>query len=128
MPAYRLLLVPPKRSVMSPVMPLPLGTILLRTQVLPPSMDTKIGALVTPPGFEVKADPAISRGFAGLTARFGSLSWPVSPLSALGIMFTTVTWAPAREAESNHVRTIPDRLGEAFVSKRIRDFIVSLRS
>src|ERR1700704_3362190 len=81
---------------MSLVMPEPsLGTMQFIAQVLPPSLETKMGARFGPqnPWLGVKADPATWRGLAGLTARFGSLSWLVSPLWAKGIMLTTVTWA-----------------------------------
>src|SRR5437868_166298 len=67
------------------------GTMALSTQVCPPSLDTKIGANEPPVGFGVNAVPTICCGFTGFTARLGSLSWCVSPLNALGIMFTTVT-------------------------------------
>src|SRR5690349_545608 len=97
---------------MSPVMPLPLGTMLFIVQVAPPLMETKIGAVVVAPvGFFVKAEPAICSGFPGFTVRFGSLSWPVSLLCAFGIMLTTVTCAqtvPGRRAR-------PIRSGARFV-------------
>ena len=37
----------------------------------------------------MKAEPAIRRGSAGSIARFGSLSWFVSPLKTFGMMLTT---------------------------------------
>src|SRR5436305_8426913 len=67
------------------------GTMALSTQVCPPSVDTKIGANEPAVGFGVNAVPTICSGFTGFTARLGSLSWFVSPLNDLGIMFTTVT-------------------------------------
>jgi hypothetical protein len=42
-------------------------------------------------GSGVNADAAICRGFFGLTAIVGSLSWWVSPLSDFGIMLTIKT-------------------------------------
>ncbi|HYS75514.1 MAG TPA: hypothetical protein VEM38_05370 [Burkholderiales bacterium] len=51
-----------------------LGTIDLRLHVLPPSVDTKIGARSPPAGSGVNAEAAIWSGFAGLTAIVGSLS------------------------------------------------------
>ena len=51
-----------------------LGTMLFIVHVVPPSVETKIGALLPPAGSGVKADPAICCRSAGLTARFGSLS------------------------------------------------------
>src|SRR5262249_34015838 len=81
-----------KLVVMSWVaLPAVLGTMALSTQELPPSLDTKIGALVLPPGSGVNAVAAIRSGVAGLTVRCGSLSWCCSPLSALGMTFTTST-------------------------------------
>jgi hypothetical protein len=60
------------------------------TQVLPPSLDVKIGAFGPANGFGVNADAAMWRVLEGLTARLGSLSWLVSPLIALGMMLTTL--------------------------------------
>jgi hypothetical protein len=61
---------PLKLVVMSPVAnPTWLGTLALRVHVLPPSMDTKIGAWALPPGSGVKAVATISSGLAGLTVR-----------------------------------------------------------
>src|SRR6185295_6247594 len=100
-----MLLVPAKRRVMSPVLPLPLGTMLLSVQVLPPLVETKIGAVLTAPvGLTVNAEPAICAGFAGFTERFGSLSWRVSLLWALGIMLMTVTCARTGIARPVSVR------------------------
>src|SRR6267143_7010029 len=50
-----------------------------------------IGAKEPFNGSGVKAEAAICRGLAGLTAMVGSLSWLVSPLNDLGIMFMTRT-------------------------------------
>src|SRR3954468_4324283 len=69
-----------KRSVMSNVPtnePATPGRIRFNDHVMPPSVETKIGAFEPPPGSTVNAVPAISNGFAGLTARFGSESWNV---------------------------------------------------
>src|SRR4051794_21707588 len=76
---------------MSPVArPAVLGTIGFSRHVWPPSLLTKMGALAPPSGSGVKADAAIWTGLLGLTARLGSLSWLVSPLSDLGTML--ITW------------------------------------
>src|SRR5271154_4883808 len=67
------------------------GTIGFNAHVLPPSCEMKMGASEPPEGLGVKAVAAICSGLFGFTARFGSLSWFVSPLNTLGIMLTTVT-------------------------------------
>src|SRR5579864_4026598 len=85
-------------SLVPRLLPAALGTIELRLQVLPPSVETKMGAKAPPIGSGVNAVPAISRGLAGLTARVGSLSWLVSRLSERGTMLTTSTPAPAAAA------------------------------
>src|SRR5437763_12236190 len=66
-----------------------LGMTVLRTQVLPPSWETKIGA--APCWTGVNADAAMSCGFDGLTVRFGSLSLFVSWLMDCGMIFTSLT-------------------------------------
>src|SRR5919204_5941803 len=82
---------------MSPVggtFPAWLGTMALSCQVFPPSLEMKIGALAPPSGSGVNAEAAMNCGLLGLTARFGSLSWFVSPLIDLGIRLTTrIIWA-----------------------------------
>src|SRR5215213_3461336 len=50
-----------------------------------------MGARPLPAGSGVKAEAAICKGFAGLSAIVGSLSWWSSPLKDLGIMLTTST-------------------------------------
>jgi hypothetical protein len=66
------------------------GTIALSAQVRPPSFETKTGAKGPPVGLGVKAVATICSGLFGFTARLGSLSWFVSPLTDFGIMLTTV--------------------------------------
>src|SRR5436309_1695024 len=70
-----------------------LGRVLRSAQVLPPSSDTKIGAVVLagPPGFGVKAEAARMLGLDANVVRKGSASCHVSPLSDAGIMSTTRT-------------------------------------
>src|SRR5437870_4220848 len=80
------------------LLPVPLGTMALSRQVLPPSVDTKIGASAPPIGSRVKAVPTMFMGFAGSTVMLGSLSWFVSRLRERGIMLTTVTTAAAAVA------------------------------
>src|SRR5262249_52427431 len=84
---------PPNFVVMSPVgnPAVAPGMIGFNAHVNPPSSDMKMGASEPPEGLGVKAVAAICSGLFGFTARFGSLSWCVSPLKALGIMLTTVT-------------------------------------
>src|SRR5437016_7698196 len=48
-----------------------------------------MGPRFPPPGLGEKAVPTIWLGLAGLTVRCGSLSCAVSPLSDLGIIFTS---------------------------------------
>lgn len=67
------------------------GTTLRSAHVVPPSVETKMGASDPPSGGGVKAVATSSLVFAGLTARFGSLSWFVSPLNDCGMMLTTLT-------------------------------------
>src|SRR4249919_917402 len=90
MPAYRTLDVVAKRSVVSPVR-LPPGRTTFSVQLLPPSVETKIGPVPELAGSGVNADAAICSGLAGLTETLGSLSRLVSPLSEFGIMLMTVT-------------------------------------
>src|SRR5438874_1208813 len=92
MPAYSTGGVPPTACVISAVM-LSLGSVLRRVQESPPSLETKMGAvaLVDPPGFGVKADAAISLGLESYSARNGSASCQVSPLSDSGTKSTTRT-------------------------------------
>src|SRR5437870_1504865 len=75
---------------MSPVLsPAELGTMEFRVHVLPPFVETYIGALLPPIGSGVNAVAAICVGSAGLTARLASLSSFNSPLRSLGIILTT---------------------------------------
>src|SRR5437868_14970596 len=60
----------------------------LIVQVLPPSVEMKIGALGLPAGSGVKAEAAMCSGLEGLTSRFGSLSLLVSKLICFGMIFT----------------------------------------
>ena len=55
----------------------------------------KIGAKAPPVGLGVNAVAAICSGLLGFTARFGSLSWFVSPLMDFGIILTTVIFVAA---------------------------------
>src|ERR1700712_4668769 len=89
MEANNRFMLPEKRSVISEVAT-ELGTMVLSVQVLPPSTETKMGALPAPAGLRVNAEAAICRGLAGFTAMLGSLSWLVSPLKTFGIIFTTL--------------------------------------
>src|SRR5256885_16485843 len=68
-----------------------LGSVLRSVQESPPSSDTKIGAvaLAEPPGLGVNAEAAMSFGFEAYSARNGSASCQVSPLSETGIKSTT---------------------------------------
>src|SRR5690348_9408981 len=77
---------------MSAVIPW-LGRVLRRVQVSPASFETKIGAvaLADPPGLGVKAEAAISCALDAYSARNGSASCQVSPLSDAGIRSTTRT-------------------------------------
>src|SRR5438094_534716 len=70
-----------------------LGRVLRRVQLSPPSFETKIGAvaLADPPGLGVKAEAARSFGSESYSARKGSASCQVSPLSDSGITSTTRT-------------------------------------
>src|SRR5256885_12383613 len=92
MPAYSTGGVPPTACVISAVIP-SLGRVLRSVQESPPSFETKMGAvaLVDPPGFGVKADAAMSLGFESYSARNGSASCQVSPLSDSGTKSTTRT-------------------------------------
>lgn len=69
------------------------GKMQLRFHVSPESFETNTGAMSGPQKFwpGINAEAAISFGFAGLTARFVSLSWCDSPLNRSEIMFTTLT-------------------------------------
>src|SRR5690348_3002618 len=87
---------PPTACVISAVIDW-LGSVLRSVQEAPPSFDTKMGAvaLFGPPGLGVKAEAAMSCGFESYSARNGSASCPVSPLSEAGIKSTTrapATW------------------------------------
>src|SRR5690349_13755487 len=75
---------------MSAVIPW-LGIVLRSVQVSPPSFETKIGAvaLADPPGLGVKAEAAMSCTLEAYSARNGSASCHVSPLSDAGIRSTT---------------------------------------
>src|ERR1041385_6848430 len=77
---------------MSAVIPW-LGRVLRSVQVSPPSFETKIGgvALGDPPGLGVKAEAAMSCALEAYSARNGSASCQVSPLSDAGIRSTTRT-------------------------------------
>src|SRR5881397_4049794 len=89
-PAYSTGAVPPTAWVISAVMDW-LGSVLRSVQESPPSSETKMGAvaLSEPPGLGVKAEAAMSFGFAAYSARNGSASCQVSPLSERGIRSTT---------------------------------------
>src|SRR4051812_26580756 len=77
--------------------------------VVPPSLEKKIGDRVgDPPGLGVNEVPAISCTFAGFTARLGSLSWLVSPLSEIGIMLTTVIKSGISTALLFFANGVPD--------------------
>src|SRR6058998_823892 len=91
-PAYSMGGLPPTAWVMSAVSAW-LGRVLRSVQESPPSSETKMGAvaLVEPPGFGVKAEAAMRRGFEAYSARNGSASCQVSPLSERGIKSTTRT-------------------------------------
>src|SRR6266550_3064159 len=92
MPLYSTGGAAPTAWVMSAVIP-SLGSVLRSVQVLPPSLETKIGAvpLADPPGLGVKAEAAMSCAFEAYSARNGSASCQVSPLSVGGIRSTTRT-------------------------------------
>src|SRR5213076_2131162 len=89
-PAYSTGGVPPAAWVISAVID-SLGRVLRNVQESPPSSDTKMGAvaLAEPPGFGVKAEAAMIRGFEAYSARNGSASCQVSPLKERGIKSTT---------------------------------------
>src|SRR3989441_3593424 len=93
-PAYSMGGLPPTAWVISAVIAW-LGRVLGSVQESPPSSETKMGAvaLAEPPGFGVKAEAAMRRGFEAYSARNGSASCQVSPLSETGIKSTTC--APA---------------------------------
>src|SRR5881396_751776 len=93
-PAYSTGGVPPTAWVMSAVIDW-LGRVLRSVQESPPSSETKMGAvpLVDPPGFGVNAEAAMSFGLEAYSARNGSASCQVSPLSETGIRSTTCTLA-----------------------------------
>src|SRR2546425_6660981 len=79
-PAYSTGGVPPTAWVMSAVIDW-LGRVLRSVQESPPSSDTKMGAvaLAEPPGFGVKAEAAMRRGFEVYSGRNGSAALPVFP-------------------------------------------------
>src|SRR2546428_11498293 len=89
-PAYRVGGLPRTACVISAVIAW-LGTVLRSVQESPPSAETKMGAVARaePPGFGVKAEAAMRRGFEAYSARNGSASCQVSPLSETGIKSTT---------------------------------------
>src|SRR3989441_1159204 len=89
-PAYSMGGLPPPAWVISAVIAW-LGRVLRSVQESPPSSETKMGAvaLAEPPGFGVKAEAAMRRGFEAYSARNGSASCQVSPLSETGIKSTT---------------------------------------
>src|SRR5437016_1251681 len=89
-PAYSTGGLPPTAWVISAVIDW-LGRVLRSVQESPPSSETKMGAvaLAEPPGFGVKAEAAMSFGFAAYSARNGSASCQVSPLKERGIKSTT---------------------------------------
>src|SRR5947208_293737 len=91
-PAYSTGGLPPTAWVISAVI-VWLGRVLRSVQESPPSSETKMGAvaLAEPPGFGVKAEAAIRRGFEAYSARNGSASCQLSPLSETGIKSTTRT-------------------------------------
>src|SRR5205823_3834743 len=91
-PAYSTGGLLPTACVMSAVID-SLGRVLRSVQESPPSSETKIGAvaLAEPPGLGVKAEAAKSFGFEAYSARNGSASCQVSPLSETGIKSTTRT-------------------------------------
>src|SRR2546429_9358657 len=91
-PAYSTGGVPPTAWVISAVIDW-LGRVLRSVQESPASSETKMGAvaLVDPPGFGVKAEAAMSFGVEAYSARNGSASCQVSPLSETGIKSTTRT-------------------------------------
>src|SRR5438874_13462689 len=91
-PAYSTGGLPPTAWVISAVI-VWLGRVLRSVQESPPSSETKMGAvaLAEPPGFGVKAEAAMRRGFEAYSARNGSASCQLSPLSETGITSTTRT-------------------------------------
>src|SRR5437016_12296963 len=91
-PAYSTGGLPPTAWVISAVIDW-LGRVLRSVQESPPSSETKMGAvaLAEPPGFGVKAEAAMSFGFEAYSARNGSASCQVSPLSETGIKSRTRT-------------------------------------
>src|SRR5205809_2300630 len=93
-PAYSTGGWPPTAWVISAVIAW-LGRVLRSVQESPPSSETKMGAvpLVDPPGFGVNAEAAMSFGLEAYSARNGSASCQVSPLSETGIRSTTRTLA-----------------------------------
>src|SRR5690242_4768375 len=92
MPLYSTGGVAPAACVMSAVIP-SLGRVLRSVQVSPPSFETKIGALALadPPGLGVKAEAAMSWALEAYSARNGSASCQVSPLSDAGMRSMTRT-------------------------------------
>src|SRR5690349_14677204 len=91
-PAYSTGGFPPTAWVMSAVIT-SLGSVLRRVQLSPPSFETKIGAvaLADPPGLGVKAEAAMSCALEVYSAKNGSASCQVSPLSDAGMRSTTRT-------------------------------------
>src|SRR5256886_14837873 len=89
-PAYSTGGLPPTAWVISAVI-VWLGRVLRSVQESPPSSETKMGAvaLAEPPGFGVKAEAAMRRGFEAYSARNGSAACQLSPLRETGIKSTT---------------------------------------
>ena len=58
----------------------------------------------------MKAVPTMLFAFVGSTAMFGSLSWPVSPLSEFGIMLTTLTLPISSARLAQALDTTPDEI------------------
>src|SRR5256886_2174847 len=110
-PAYNTGGLPPTAWVISAVIDW-LGGGLGRVQESPASFETKMGAVVLldPPGLGVKAEAARSFGFEAYSARNGSASCQVSPLSERGIRSTTRT--PASLAG------VPSRFGVSQATPR----------
>src|ERR1700685_295072 len=76
--------------------------------VCPPSIEKYRTLVNVPPGSGVKADAALTEGFAGLTARLGSLSRLVSPLFDAGTMSTTLTCAVAKGPQAKSTIRNPE--------------------
>src|SRR5947209_17150649 len=78
-PAYSMGELPPTAWVISAVIAW-LGTVLRSVQESPPSSEAKMGAvaLAEPPGFGVKAEAAMRRGFEAYSAKYGTAFFQVS--------------------------------------------------